>query len=183
MTQKRKRNKRWVSRLLILVLFVAAGVVLYLVWDTYFNDNRLRDGRLYEQTTKEDRGIDEEKIEEDRIEASENDEKRVVQYEGDYPNLKEELSGSVTYAGRIDDRIVIRVNIDQYLNEGKCDLHLVSDGIEEYNDTVGIIGSASTATCEGFDVPIAGMGSGRYDIIINMSSGDKKGVIRGEVNI
>ena len=38
MARRRRRSKKWVSWLIILILLVAAGVVVYLVWDNYFND-------------------------------------------------------------------------------------------------------------------------------------------------
>ena len=38
MAQRRKRSKKWISWLIILALLIGAGVVCYLVWDSYFRD-------------------------------------------------------------------------------------------------------------------------------------------------
>ena len=83
----------------------------------------------------------------------------------------------------MNDKITIRVNIDQYLSEGNCTLSLISDETVVYNENVKIINSASTATCEGFDIPVSNMDEGNYNIVIKLSSGDKIGSIKGEIRI
>ena len=76
---------------------------------------------------------------------------------------------------------MIRVNIDQYVDGGTCELSL--QGNTTYSDTANIAGGASTATCEGFNVPANMLASGTYQIIIKINSGGKTGTIKGEVNI
>ncbi|MBQ2672931.1 MAG: hypothetical protein IJI42_10495 [Methanobrevibacter sp.] len=183
MVNRRKRNKNWIIWLLFLVLVIVAGAICYLVWDNYFNDKTIEIGesKYVEKDKKENENIINE--EDEAKSNGENDEKKVVQYEGNDPNLNEELSGSVTYAGIMNDKITIRVNIDQYLSEGNCTLSLISDETVVYNENVKIINSASTATCEGFDIPVSNMGEGNYDIVIKLSSGDKIGSIKGEIRI
>lgn len=183
MANRRKRNKNWIIWLLFLVLVIVAGAICYLVWDNYFNDKTIEIGEsMYVEKDKKE---SENTInEEDEVKSNgENDEKKVVQYEGNDPNLNEELSGSVTYAGILNDKIIIRVNIDQYLSEGNCTLSLMSDETAVYNENVKIINSASTATCEGFDIPVSNIGEGSYNIVIKLSSGDKIGSIKGEIRI
>ena len=89
----------------------------------------------------------------------------------------------VTYAGVVDDKLMIRVNIDQFLADGSCELKLVRNNSTIYNSTANIFADVSTSTCEGFDVPVSGLGSGNTNIEIQLKSGDKSGIIRGEVNI
>lgn len=181
---KRRRNHKWIYRIIFLVLLVCAGIICYLVWDNYFNDKKDDNSDVsYEQTVVQEEK-EEDKIEQETKEdKKEEDEKKTVQYEGDDPNTKDELSGTVTYAGKVDNRVTIRVNIDQYLSEGKCELGLVKNGAMKYSETANIASAASTATCEGFDVSASNLESGKYDIIINISSGAKKGVIKGEVDV
>ena len=38
MVKRRKRSKKWISWLIILVLLIGAGVVCYMVWNSYFRD-------------------------------------------------------------------------------------------------------------------------------------------------
>ncbi len=176
MAQKRKNSKKWIFWVLMLVLFVAAAVVCYLVWNNYFRDKK-EDKPTEEQSLVEEH--EEKKAEEKKEETIEK--KKVVQYEGEDPNTQEELTGVVTYAGVNGDNLMIRVNIDQYLESGSCELSLMQNGVA-YSDVANIVGSAATATCEGFNVPVSGLG-GDYEIVIKISSGDKTGTINGKVEI
>lgn len=179
MAQKRKRNKSWVYWIVIFVLLIAAGVVAYLVWDNYFNDKKADSNN--QETLQED------KKKEKEVEKSKDDEEvvvekeKVVQYDGEDPNKKDALTGVITYAGVNGNTLMIRVNIDQYLEEGVCGLELRRGGVSVYNKESGIAGGPATATCEGFDVPVEGLGGGNTAIIINLSSGGKTGEIIGEV--
>lgn len=182
MAQKRKRNrsKKWVSWLILLILAVVAGVIVYLVWDNYFNVEK--DNNKSQETTQTGETQNEKKV------ASEGNEEvtgkeRVEQYDGEDPNKAETLSGVVTYAGVSGDKLMIRVNIDQYLEGGECGLTLSRAGASIYSSIANVVGNASTATCEGFDVPINELGGGVTEINININSGERSGTIRGEVNI
>lgn len=180
MVQKRKKsNKKWIFWVLMVVLFVVAAAVCYLVWNSYFRDK------------EEDKPVEEEQslVEEDKKDEDGSEEtvgvvekKKVVLYEGEDPNEKQELTGVVTHAGVNGDNLMIRVNIDQYLDSGVCELSLVQGGVV-YSDMANIIGSAMTATCEGFNVPVSRLSGGNYGIVIKISSGDKSGTINGEVRI
>lgn len=106
----------------------------------------------------------------------------IPQYEGDDPNSSESLTGSLTTAHVSGEKFLIRVNIDQYLSSGSCTLEM-SDGDNRHTDSAQIIPSASTSTCEGFDVPLRALGSGKYSINITIESEGKTGHISGEVSI
>ena len=176
MTKKQKRNKKWISWVIGLALFVGAAVVAYFVWDVYF---RVEDKDEMDQNIEQ---VD--TVTGDSTEIDEVVEKpKVIQYDGEDPNVSEELSGVVTYAGVVGENLMIRVNIDQYLEEGECGLELMRDGASVYSDVANIVGNVTTATCEGFDVPVNEIGAGAIEIVIRLNSGDKSGVIRGEVSI
>ena len=176
MAQKQKKNKKWLFWVIIMLLFVVAAVVCYFVWDGYFKKK------------EEVKPVEEQSLVEDKKESEEEEargaveKEKVVQYEGEDPNEREDLTGVVTYAGVNGNNLMIRVNIDQYLNSGGCELNLVQDSVM-YSDTANIVSSAATATCEGFNVPINGLEKGNYKIVIKVSSGDKVGTINGEVDI
>ena len=181
--QKRKKNKSWITWVIMLLLFVVAGVVCYFVWDAYFKPKDNNDGG-------DSTGVVEKPVEnsdvEDGVEAAESgviEKEKVVQYDGDDPNGAEELSGTVTYAGVSGDILVIRVNIDQYLEGGECVLNLVRNGDSVFSGSTRIVGGPSTSTCEGFDIPVSGLGGGEVQIVITMNSGGKSGTIRGEASL
>ena len=180
MAQKRKRNKKWIYWLIILVLLVAADVVVYLVWDNYFNDKADDGGQEEETEQVEDVSVQEKENEEG---DSESEKPKVIQYDGEDPNTKEELSGAITYASVSGNKLMIRVNIDQYLENGECALSLIRGGGVIYNNSARIVANASTATCEGFDVLVDEIGKGAVDVMINLSAGGKNGTIRGEADV
>ena len=193
MAQKRKNKKRWIYWIAALALLIAAGVVAYLVWDSYFRDKRVDtyednvvevagdvDDKNDDDTNsykEEEKGSDENNIEEE----VEKEKERIVSYEGVNPNKNDQLTGAITYAGVNGGVLMIRVNIDQYLDGGTCNLSL--NGNMAYNDVANIVSNASTATCEGFDVPVNALSSGYYQITIGLSTNDRSGTIIGEVNI
>ena len=179
---RRRRSRKWISWLVILVLLIVAGVVIYLVWDNYFRDKgeETQEPETSEQIEEDTNRGDEEYIEDD---DEEEDSKKVKQYEGVNPNKAEELSGVVTYAGVVDGTLMIRANIDQYLGSGDCKLNILSGETVVLEEVANIASSASTSTCEGFDIPANKLRSGNYKIKISIDSGGKTGTINGEISI
>ena len=46
-----------------------------------------------------------------------------------------------------------------------------------------LIGSVTTSTCEGFDVPVTQLPNGKVSIVVKLSAGEKSGEIMGEVEL
>lgn len=189
MTNRRRRRSksRWIVRLLFLVLIIGAVVVAYLVWDNYFKE---KDDEPREQTSsQEEKPVEsdkkEEKKEEKEGEEKESfEEKEKLGFDGEDPNTSSELTGAITYADVINDQLVIRLNIDQFLNGGNCRLVLTQGGEEVYGEEVAIVNSAATSTCEGFNVLLNDIGiNGNVGINIRIESDGKVGVISGEAKI
>ena len=183
---RRRRSKKWISWLIILVLLIAAIIVAYQVWDNYFNDKK--ESETSKETDKEETKKEEPKNEPEEnhgVDGGEQTKKEeTVQYEGENPNTNSELTGAITYAAVSGNNVLIRINIDQYLSSGSCEIRLVKEGdLNVYSDVANIVNSASTSTCEGFNIPLSKVGSGNYVIYVNLKSGDKSGTINGEVNI
>lgn len=182
--KRRKRSKKWLWWVIFVVLLVVAGVVVYLVWDGYFREDKPVKGPE-EGATSVVTGADDGKVEKPQDEETVRNEdvEGPVQYEGEDPNLEEGLTGVVTYAGVTDGKLMVRVNIDQYLDSGSCELVLMSANATVYNMAAGIVGSASTASCAGFDVPVSELPSGKLQIIVYLNANGKTGEIKGETNI
>lgn len=180
MTQKQKRNKKWLCWLLMLMLFVAVAGIVYLVWNAYF---RGKDERQNTDVITETVEIEKEEEPQRQEEAEVIEKPKVAQYDGEDPNDSDELSGVITYAGVADDYLVVRVNIDQYLRGGECRLTVLSSDSVIHEEVVEIVGGPSSSSCNGFDVPVGIIGSGKFEIVINLESDDKKGAIREEVDV
>lgn len=171
----------------IVVLSAIALVIWFLVWKAYYRENKSGED--------EDSGVGTVKLEDDNDNINNNDgitttvedeqveKKKVVQYEGEDPNLTEELSGVVSYAGKLGDDITIRVIIDQYLREGNCVLELTSGDVVVYSKAANVVPMVSTSSCDGFDVPFSELGSGVFGITVKVEAGEKTGVILGEINV
>ena len=186
---RRKRNKKWISTVIILILLVIAGVVVYFVWDGYFRDkigdNAGKTGSDSSQISDKKESGKEEQDENVKTD-SETDpayEKKAVQYDGDSPNELDSLTGSVSYASVNAGRLSIRVSVDQYLEEGTCKLVLVQGGEEVYQETAEIMGDATTSTCRGFDVPTTSLSSGEVQFTVYLLSGNRAGEVSGGVEI
>ncbi len=192
MVKRRKSQKKKIYWLAIILLLIGAGIVTYLVWDNYFKpkDEKKDETEVVKVEErveeKEKAGEQEGDNESQGSTEREKEKEQVTAYEGEDPNTSKVLTGVVTYAGVSPDggELVVRVNIDQYLGEGSCELKLLTEGNIIYSETANIINSASTATCEGFNVPVGSFSGGKkYQIVINVESGDRRGVINGEVEI
>ena len=111
------------------------------------------------------------------------DPKHQTQNEGSDPNQSKTLTGVLTRADVANNKLILRVNIDQYLSGGSCSLKLTNAAGKSYEDSANIIDSASTSTCEGFDAPVEKLEKGSWSLSIKLTSGDKEGTISGKVNI
>lgn len=167
-----------------MIALIVAGVVIGV------NNSRGEDGGETETTSseeKKDEGqpavVTEEMSEEEKAEAAAEERRQTLQYSGENANKSANLTGVVTYASVSNGVLVIRTSIDQYLTAGTCELTLDRGGAIIYSDTANIVGGASTATCQGFDVAASELGGGNVDIIVNITADGKSGVIRGEANV
>lgn len=194
MAQNRRRSYRWIRTLVFLILLAAAAIICYLVWDNYFRDKDKGEDETTSNvsTVIADNGSEEKKDDnpteqdeqiKDDDGSLEKDEEKELGFDGVDPNVYQDLTGAVTFAGVMDDELMVRVNIDQYLAEGNCYLELRKGADTVYDSSVSIVSSAATATCEGFNVPISEVMDGHLIIQITLNSGDKSGLISGEVDI
>lgn len=187
MVARRKRSRKWIYWVVVILLVATAVMVGYKVWEVYFKDAGMQvETETVVEVAQKVEEKEPEKVE-DELEAEVKTEEAPVtrpQYEGVDPNTSEEITGVMTYAGVNGEVLMIRVNIDQYLTGGSCVLMVAQDGAELYSEKVRVADSAATATCEGFNVPMTQIAaSGEVGIRIMVTSGDKTGIIEGEVNL
>ena len=166
--------------ILTFIVVIIIGIVIGIN-----NTNNTNDGynNESEKTEQKDETKQEEKTESEKKDEEVANQQKPVQYEGNDPNESEELTGVVTYAGVNDGVLMVRVNIDQYITGGVCNLTLERGGDTIYNSIASLIGDVSASTCEGFDIPVGGLGGGKTNIIINLNADGRTGTIRGEADI
>ncbi|MBR3248584.1 hypothetical protein IKF89_00960 [Candidatus Saccharibacteria bacterium] len=181
MAQGRKRNRKWLWISLGVILVGAAVIIGVVIWQNN-NGGGKNDEAVMPEAEKQETAQTEATIDAEVVNAQ-GEKQKVVQYEGEDPNTLEELTGVVTYAGVNGENLMVRVSIDQYLTEGSCELTLTRGGATIYNSIADIVGDVATATCKGFDIPVAELGGGEVQININLKADGKSGEIRGEASI
>lgn len=184
MRRKKQKTGKIFFSILVIVALVVGGFFAYeylLKEDNNLNNNA-------EEPAQEEPQINTIKANDeakpiDEKQKTEDGKEKIVKYEGSDPNNSEQLTGAITYAGKTDTNLLIRLNIDQYLNTGTCKLNLIKDDIVEYSDTANLIADVSTSTCEGFNVQLSKLKKGHYIINIVVVSNNKNGTINGEIDV
>ena len=187
-----RRQRNLFSKIFFAVLIVAAVVIVILV-ATSSNPPR-EETKTDTDTTTETQDDTKEPAKTDTTKPADSDDqtdtddsetvegKTPSQNEGDDANASGELTGAVNYAAVVDDELVIRVSIDQYLSGGVCSLALTS-AVDSYETTAAIEPGAATSSCGGFNIPLSQLMNGTYTITVKLSSGDKTGTVKGEVEV
>lgn len=94
------------------------------------------------------------------------------------------LTGVISHASVRNDNLVIRTTINQFLSSGDCSLTLTrSSDSKTVTKRTSIAAGPSTSSCDGFDIPTTELGSGNWDIVINLKSGDRQGRLTQSISI
>lgn len=198
--QKKSHKKLWIALAIVAVIVIGISIGLFA-----HHNNQPNDRQDSTQTAKEDGGKkksdnkDQDKSTDKNNDSNSNNQsssqtetddrnggKTPVQYEGTSPNRNDSLTGSITFASANNDTLQIRTNIDQLLESGTCQLNITGPNGQTYTSSTSIVTNPSSSTCSGFDVPLNQLGAnsgGKWNLVINLSSGDKAGTITGEVNL
>jgi flagellar basal body-associated protein FliL len=92
------------------------------------------------------------------------------------------LNITMTSNGQSDGTYRIRYLIDQSISTGTCSLTMIKDG-RTVVKTASVQALASSATCAGFDIPVAELGSGTWQATLTVSSGAASGTASNEVAV
>lgn len=172
-----------------LVLILVAAAIAFGVWFFCFRDNSGSDsvdtvdtsdtssGKVpYGAETKaENKSTDDPNAETGKKQTP-------SQYDGEDPNDSEEITGYISYAAINYDHLSIRLTINQYLSSGTCNLTMTSGGTT-VTRSADIDASASTSTCQGFDIPLSDLPSGAWQITVRITADGKSGTITGEASV
>ena len=185
MTSRKRKN--WLKYIIMVVILVGLAIGGFMIWEHWQTKEVREEDKTVQPAEVKEKDV-EVKEDEDKTEARESlpadvGKEKVEQFDGGDPNEKDGLTGVITYAGVSGGNLMIRVNIDQYLTGGTCKLNLSREGRVIYEETAEVTDSAATATCKGFNVSVADLGSGKINIKILVTSGEKTGTIEGEVNL
>lgn len=106
------------------------------------------------------------------------------QYEGTDTAPASTLTGFITFLGKNGSNLTVRITINQLLKEtGTCTLQFVSTSGQKVERTVPTVDNPSSATCQGFDIPLSEIPAGDYQINIDIKTAHQNGNIKGSITI
>ena len=185
---KKRKTKNTPQKIIRIGLVLLVIVLLLFAVKEIINKNTEENKTQSTETSSQkekntEKKEEKEESEEKEGDQSENEEKQTIKsYDGEDPNKQAELTGTITTARVLDEELIIRIEIDQFLISGTCEQTLTK-GEKKYSEKTNILADASTSTCEGFNVPINSLEGGVWKIEIRVFSGEKTGEIKGEANI
>ena len=163
---------------LILLMLLVAFIVAKLL--ASINANKIDNQTNQGETVLDSNSTDQEEIADSNSPTT--TDKTPIQYEGENPNNLGELTGIISYSDVINNSLAIRITIDQFLNDGICELTLNS-GSQNIVKTSNIVANPSSSSCEGFDIPLTELSSGHWNIKVTFSSNNKTGEATGEIDL
>lgn len=188
-TRKKSSKKLVIVTLAILTLVVAAGTITYLL----SSKNQKNDQTEYTKKTdkkdqksvapKEDISTDTDNSTPTTPPTTHEKEKDITPaYEGEDANTSQTLTGAINYTAVANNNLVIRTTINQMLDSGTCQLTL-TNGTKTVTKTSEIAQNPSSSTCKGFDVPTSELGSGNWNIRIEVNSPNRNGTLTGNTSV
>lgn len=188
-TQKRKKSFSPIKFLLVMAIFVVsvALIIEFVDFKAIFSSFNKTESTSVSQTTDSQdtspSSSDTSKPNDENHIEPPKEEEKVPQYEGENPNSSNDITGTVSHASVSNNKLILRITIDQYLNSGTCALKMTHQDGTSYQSTVNVAESASTSTCEGFDISTSALKSGKWSVVITVNSNGKSGKITTEVQI
>lgn len=175
--EKRRKNK-----VLTIIIIAVIAIALFLVYWFVIKTDDKADNTADNTTTNNTKQVEVDSDDTSTINTDNNASKPTEQTSPEQNNTGNEISGYVT-SKNIDGNVLrIRVQINELLASGQCELKLSKSGMT-VTKTAGVYNSASISTCEGFDVPISELSAGNWTITINVTSGSRSGAINDEVSV
>lgn len=172
----------------VVVFLVIAGAIIWWQWSSNDVSQNSADSPKEQQKSQRDSGGDSSNTpstpsttENNNIER-EKEKEIPPQHEGPSPDASSSLTGSINYSAVAGNNLIIRTTINQTVNSGTCSLSLTS-GSKNVTRSSNIAQNPSSATCEGFDIPVSELGTGTWNITININGDGKTGSLTGSVTI
>lgn len=177
----KKTSRAWLIIIaLILVLF---GV--FLIWNYFIRPDKPQSPPTNPENNQPIKPSSNKEVDHDKEEqntpSANNDGKTPTQNEGDNPNTSENFTGFITNKNinSTSQQLTIRVTIDQLVQPaGTCTLRLTSaESGSVVTKTAPTIDNPSYSSCQGFDIPLSELSSGKWRIDINVRNATKSGNI------
>lgn len=185
---KKYNNPFLFSAIVIAAAIIAGGVVL---WHNKFNDNQLasnmtsQDGKSGSQKSGQT-GDNQSSTNTNTTTPSKTPDSQTptqVTEPSKSSTSSNQITGVISHSAVSGNQLQIRVLINQLLTSGTCKLTLTNGDGKTYSASADVASNPSSATCQGFNVPLNQLGSGNWNISISVTSGSKQGIITGQTKI
>ena len=172
---RRKKNKQQIIIIVIIILLLLGGGAFFYWFSlTQSDNNHLNDKTNDNSKTKIDN--------DSKNETNNENEKTINDPQQNTVASSPEINGFLTSKNISDSALILRVQINELLPNGTCSL-ILSNGANIVTKNSDLINSATSSSCYGFDVPLAELSNGTWQIKITIQSGDRTGIITDEVMI
>lgn len=105
-------------------------------------------------------------------------------YEGGDVSQNNDITGVINYKSVAGSNLVLRTTINQTISSGTCSLALTNQNTSaSITRTANIAANPSSASCEGFNIPLSELSSGTWNIEVTVTSGNKTGILKDSVTI
>ncbi len=183
--QKKSPSKKALTIAILSTLILVAGLVTYALL-TSSNENNYTPSTS-ENTRPNTDDVDTKPSDDTSTNSSDKPDHEAEKdisppYEGENVDNSRTLSGVISYKSVVDGNLVIRTTINQMLGSGTCSLTL-SNGQKTVTRSSSIAQNPSSSTCEGFSVPTTELGSGTWDIKVQVSSDGRTGTLSNSISL
>lgn len=110
--------------------------------------------------------------------------KKVVQNEGEDPNIEPGFTGFFTNSNVSGNKLTLRLTINQIIGtQGTCKLLMTNDNGGQIEQEVPTVSNPSSSSCQGFDVSLDGVAKGSWNVRVTIDADGKNGILETVVKI
>jgi hypothetical protein len=110
--------------------------------------------------------------------------KKVVQNEGEDPNIEPGFTGFFTRSDVSGNKLTLRLTINQIIGaQGTCKLLMTNDNGGQIEQVAQTVSNPSSSSCQGFDVPLDGVAKGNWNVRVTVEADGKTGILETVVKI
>lgn len=106
--------------------------------------------------------------------------KPLLQVEPSTEQPSKSLSASISHQTVANEQLILRTTIDQVVASGSCTL-ILKNSNRTVTKNAPIIQNPSSSSCAGFNIPLAELGTGKWLISIQITSGNQKNIITSSI--
>ena len=170
----RARKRMWIILSIITVIVIVAGFLVFVLLN--------KQGVFDNNQSQQDSGLNNSSNNNDSNNMYDENEKHINDPQTKPENQSSQINGFITSKNVLENYLMLRIQINELLPEGNCLLELSGNG-NLVTKTSEIINSATSSSCYGFDIPLSELSNGIWQVKITIKSGDRIGIISGDVTI